>query len=268
MGSEDKFCLKWNNFQTNITSSFSGMRMDSDFFDVTLACDGDKKIMAHKVILAASSSFFGDLLKHNQHPHPLFYMRGLNYNQLGAVVDFIYYGEVNIFQDDLDSFLALSEELKLKGLNSSNETQQEAEPPQYYQKGRPNQGNTKIRRNDPKLYMFDEKTDTLDETDQYKTEAYDSSIGERSLDLAESHAKTSTTYEKLDETISSMMENLGEPGKYSCKACGKNINHKGKMINHIEGNHIEGVSHPCSFCKNTLRSRESLRHHVFRYHKI
>ena len=57
-----------------------------------------------------------DILKRNRHPHPLIYMRGVNSEELGAIV---YFGEANIFQQNLDSFLALAEELRLSGLTES-----------------------------------------------------------------------------------------------------------------------------------------------------
>ena len=36
MGSE-KFCLRWNDFESNISGAFRELRDDKDFFDVTLA---------------------------------------------------------------------------------------------------------------------------------------------------------------------------------------------------------------------------------------
>ena len=33
-----------------------------------------------------------------------------------AILDFLYFGEANVCRDNLDSFLAIAEELKLKGL--------------------------------------------------------------------------------------------------------------------------------------------------------
>ena len=71
---------------------------------------------AHKVILASSSPFFQNLLRRNKHPHPLTYMRGATSDDLLAVVDFLYCGETNVYQENLDSFLAIAEELLLKGL--------------------------------------------------------------------------------------------------------------------------------------------------------
>ena len=84
--------------------------------DVTLACEDGNQVEAHKVILAASSPFFHNPLRRNNHPHPLIYMRGMKSEDLVAIVDFLYCGEANVFQENLDSFLAIAEELQLKGL--------------------------------------------------------------------------------------------------------------------------------------------------------
>ena len=112
----EKLCLQWNDFQDNIKSAFGNLREDSDFADVTLACEDGQQVEAHKVILAASSPFLQKLLGGMKHPHPLIYMRGVKFDTLLAIVDFLYRGEANVFQDHLDSFLAIAKELQLKGL--------------------------------------------------------------------------------------------------------------------------------------------------------
>ena len=35
----DKFSLKWNDFQSNVAKTFSVLRKEEDFFDVTLVTD-------------------------------------------------------------------------------------------------------------------------------------------------------------------------------------------------------------------------------------
>ena len=117
MQSSEKFCLRWNDFQENVNTAFSDLRKDSDFTDVTLACDDGHQVEAHKVILAASSPFFKNMLKRNKHTHPLICMRGMKSEDLLAIVDFLYFGEANIFQEHLDSFLNIAQELQLKGLH-------------------------------------------------------------------------------------------------------------------------------------------------------
>jgi len=117
MGSE-KFCLRWNDFETNISVAFRELRDDKDFFDVTLACD-DEQIQAHKVILSACSPFFRNVLRRNPHQHPLLYLKGVKYTDLQSVLNFMYHGEVNVAQEELNSFLAVAEDLRVKGLTQN-----------------------------------------------------------------------------------------------------------------------------------------------------
>jgi len=116
--SAEKFCLRWNDFEANISTAFRELREDKDFFDVTLACDDDQ-LQAHKVILSACSPFFRTVLKRNKHEHPLLYLKGVKYIDLVAVLNFMYHGEVNVAQEELNSFLAVAEELKVKGLTQN-----------------------------------------------------------------------------------------------------------------------------------------------------
>jgi len=118
MGSTEKFCLRWNDFESNISGAFRELREDKDFFDITLACDDDQ-VEAHKVILSACSPFFRTVLKRNKHQHPLVYLKGVRYTDLLSVLNFMYHGEVNVAQEELNSFLAVAEDLKVKGLTQN-----------------------------------------------------------------------------------------------------------------------------------------------------
>ena len=120
MPTSEKFCLRWNDFQENVNTAFRDLRKDSYFTDVTLACEDGQQGEAHKLILASSSPFFQNVLKRNKHAHPLIYMRGMKSEDLLAIVDFLYYREADIYQEDLDSLPNTAEELQLKGLNGSD----------------------------------------------------------------------------------------------------------------------------------------------------
>ena len=119
MASKEKFCLKWNDFESNISSSFKDIKDEKDFMDVTLACE-ESQVTAHKVVLSACSSFFRSVLRRNPHQHPLLYMKGVSFSDLESLLDFMYYGEVNIAQENLNSFLSVAEELQVKGLTQSS----------------------------------------------------------------------------------------------------------------------------------------------------
>ena len=112
----NKLCLQWNDFQENSKAAFENLRDDKNFTDVTLVSEDGEQVEAHKIILAASSPFFQQVLERHKHPCPLLYMKGLKSEDLLAVVDFLYSGEANVEEDNLVSFLAIAEELQLKGL--------------------------------------------------------------------------------------------------------------------------------------------------------
>lgn len=129
MASAEKFCLRWNDFESNISVAFRELREEKDFFDVTLACE-DSQVSAHKVILSACSPFFRNVLRRNPHQHPLLYLKGVKYQEMLSVLNFMYMGEVNVAQEELNSFLAVAEELRVKGLtqNSSEASKKPREP--------------------------------------------------------------------------------------------------------------------------------------------
>merc|ERR1711884_778015 len=101
----EKFCLKWNDFQSTVSQSFSILRKEEDFFDVTLVTDDEIQMSAHKLVLSACSSFFKNILKKNPHPNPLIYLHGVDSTNLGYILDYIYHGEVQLFQKHLDHFM-------------------------------------------------------------------------------------------------------------------------------------------------------------------
>merc|ERR1719339_920370 len=96
--------------------------MRRSFFDVTIACE-DEQLQAHKVILSACSPFFRSVLRRNQPANQqgtlVLYLKGVTYRDMESVLNFMYHGEVNVAQDDLNSFLAVAEELRVKGLTQS-----------------------------------------------------------------------------------------------------------------------------------------------------
>merc|ERR1712183_314315 len=119
MSASEKFCLRWNDFESNISVAFRDIREEKDFFDCTLSC-GARQIQAHKLILSACSPFFRSILKQNPHQHPLLYLKGVEFTNLQSVLNFMYHGEVNVAQEELNSFLSVAEDLQVKGLTQNN----------------------------------------------------------------------------------------------------------------------------------------------------
>ena len=51
---EEAFCLKWNDFHTSLTSTFTELRAESDLLDATIFCEGKEirgAIFCHLAVL-------------------------------------------------------------------------------------------------------------------------------------------------------------------------------------------------------------------------
>ena len=111
--------LDWREHGLNASKAFRSLREDSNFCDVTIACE-DGVLLSHKVVLFASSLLFKDILKKHTHPHPLVYLKNINSRDMGALMDFMYFGEVEIQKSQMSSFSAAAKELKVLGLMSKS----------------------------------------------------------------------------------------------------------------------------------------------------
>ena len=120
----EKFCLKWDDFETNVSKSFGLLRdEDCHLHDVTLVCDDNKQVSAHKLVLSACSEFFKSIFKNNinMHPNPLICLEGISSTELKDILDYMYNGEANIFQENLDKFLSIAQRFKIRGLLQNEE---------------------------------------------------------------------------------------------------------------------------------------------------
>ena len=119
--SGEKFCLRWNDFESSISGSLREIRDAKDFFDVTLVCD-EEQIQAHKVIISACSPYFKSmLLKQRSALHPVLIMPDtVRFEDIISILDFMYHGEVSVPSDELNIFLNTAKQFKVRGLADEN----------------------------------------------------------------------------------------------------------------------------------------------------
>ena len=113
---EEAAHLKWTNFHDNLNNTFRSLKGSQDFIDVTLACEDGQEIGVHKAILAASSPLFDSLLNGKKNDHQTVYLTGVKSEDVSSVVDFMYCGQTKVHRTNVDSFLAVTNDLKLEGL--------------------------------------------------------------------------------------------------------------------------------------------------------
>ena len=226
------------------------------------------------MILTATSPFFQKLLRRNIQPHPLIFMRGVTAEDLSAIVDFLYCGEANVFQENLNSFLSIAEDLQLKGLMGLiDDNKREEKEVKLLQKIQ-----MKKESNDIFAEPFPINPNPKHETFLKNEQADCNYQGAGDLQSESDHLDRKTEGKmllsnemlELDKRVRSMMEknHLANGQKriaYVCKQCGK----EGKssdIIIHIETIHLGGLSLSCDICHKIRPSRDSLRRHKKMFH--
>ncbi|XP_021699976.1 longitudinals lacking protein, isoforms J/P/Q/S/Z isoform X4 [Aedes aegypti] len=121
MDDDQQFCLRWNNHQSTLISVFDTLLENGTLVDCTLAAEG-KFLKAHKVVLSACSPYFAALLSQQYDKHPIFILKDVKFQELRAMMDYMYRGEVNISQDQLAALLKAAESLQIKGLSDNRST--------------------------------------------------------------------------------------------------------------------------------------------------
>ena len=246
----EKFNLKWNDFLLNISKSFGIIRKEEDFFDVTLVCDDEQILSAHKVVLSASSDFFRSILRKADHAKPMIYLNGVSAKEFHNILDYIYEGEVQLFQDELDNFLAVAKKLKINGLFGAKEEHVDEEENEETL----NQCTEKNFEKTPAVREGGVKGEDFTRRSNKKIAV----VG---------HSGGNNVYDEAKRVVDEMVMKI-EDG-WACKTCGKTTKgiSSSQIRKHAE-THIEGLSFPCHMCGNTYRSRQELAHHKFYKHKV
>ena len=231
----EEFCLKWNDFQSNISKSFSTLRKEENFLDVTLVSDDQTQVRAHKVVLSSCSEYFKNILKQTPHPIPMLCLEGISSRELNNILDYIYCGEVNVYQDDLSRFLGIAERFKLQGLLSGENATK-------------NCGNSET-----------------------KTKVIKNEFEGNDINLAESEGEFVQNNEivikpeelaNIKEIDAKLIKHLERDvkSKWKCMICNKVLRDKANAKRHAEI-HFDDLKYPCLDCDVILKSRNSLWQH-------
>ena len=252
----EKFCLKWNDFESNVSKSFGLLRNEEYLHDVTLVCDDNSQVSAHKLVLSACSEYFKTIFKNNNHQKPLICLEGVKANDLRNILDYMYIGETNIFQENLDHFLTIAQRFKVLGLLQSESASECANDEANIEK-------------DDKAYENNFKNAKVKEEVIHRMENTNvknvNTVGRNERSLAINSSDQIEIRQNIDQYLETQPD-----GSHKCTICGKidqtkRTSGKSLMRCHIE-THLEGLSYQCPMCDRTFRSVNAMRTHKSRFH--
>ena len=117
---EEEFVLTWNNYSDHMKHMLEYLRTSQTLTDVTLVCDDKIMLEAHKIILVSCSKFFEAILHQltqSSDYKPIIYLKGINYQEMECILQFMYLGEARFSQERSSEFLRVATELELKSLS-------------------------------------------------------------------------------------------------------------------------------------------------------
>lgn len=280
----EMFCFQSKIFKHDIYKSWRGLQDEKHLCDVTVACEG-KQIDAHKFILSACSPVFRNLIKQNPHQHPLIYLRGVKYSELVHMLSFMYQGEVNIPQDDLQEFLEVGQDLKLAGMS------QEEDAAGLVSRG--SSGGERIKIEPTQAGgLMDEEEEESEPDDNPANDEYMilRDGGEAEKDETLDHYKPQSYYndkegvnffycDKCDYEsfkVSDLKRHVAAKHKkerFPCDQCDYKTSTKYFLKRHVKGQHTEGQPkakmpiYSCDHCDYTSSRNYNIQKHIKCMHK-
>jgi len=238
----DLYNLSRSDFQNSTKDAFMLLKQDTDFLDVTLACEDGKQVKAHKVVLSSFSSVFKSILKNNPHAHPLLYLTGVEEQDVLNILDFIYLGEAKIVQDDLKRFMDIAEKFKINGL-------------------------TNFTADEPLKSVASEETmmNALDEgprslpVDNLKSEDFvDEYIRDDGVMLDENAIAEEEDFKPVEEQ---------SKRRFGCDECDYKATQSGSLKVHVMAKH-KGIRFPCQACDYKGTTKGNTRMHMRNKHSL
>ena len=278
----ERFCLKWDSFENNVTRSYSQLRNENKFSDVTLVSDDHHLVSAHKVVLATCSKYFNDILKQDPTGSALLCLEGVGQNDLNNLLDYIYHGELTIPQEHIERFLQMAKRFKLNGIHvnsiqldqSINQLDEEISSmncellkeadfsiSQQVIKEEADEIKNNFLNPQSVCTSLGQKVDELIENEYLNTtlSSQNTQGGEVSSDMRQTHEIELQSYEDVREKIKDLYTKLNQ-FEYECKVCGKISTKSSNIKEHIE-THIKGLRFPCRTCGKDFGSRSARSKH-------
>ena len=110
----DDYSFTWKTFSKHLNQTFQDLLEDKSFANVTLVCDDQRQIRAHKFVLSACSPVFKSVLSNTGESNPLIILRGIHYEDMEAILQFMYQGEASVKKERMKDFMKAADELDLK----------------------------------------------------------------------------------------------------------------------------------------------------------
>ena len=266
-----RYQVTWDSYQDHLKSTMQEIMTSTEYTDVTLVSDDLHSVRAHKVILSAVSPVLKSILNNVTEKNSAIYLRGIMYQDLQSIMEYIYLGETTLSQEKINEFLNIARNLQVKDIGNTS----------YNVKSDPTV--TDSDKEEEFLEKEERKEESLEEDEASETQTQVESLDDMGF-----HDKSGNTFEskwraeghngKVQEQVSfacdycdytstfsshvKMHTNaIHEKIRYPCSQCAYQATQKGSLKSHIKSMH-EGIKFPCNQCDYQSGDKSNLKKHI------
>ena len=247
----DSFNFDWHLFEDHVKDMMKELWSSDKYADITLISDDKVKFSAHKILLTSCSKLFKFILEGNFHTNPLLYLSGVSSVNLGFILDYIYHGEVNLFQEQLDSFLESAQKLEIEGLLGVNTNKQEQEQDTLWRNNKINAFQEQDI-NNIKESMDEDKILASVVENEIKPRHYNRGVSS-STQVANVDVGSMST-EEVEMKKNELFQKVNDV--WSCLSCPYTSSRSFNIKKHVE-THLDGLCYTCTLCSKEFRSKGS-----------
>ena len=279
---EENYTLKWHTYSDHLRDILQEMSSDDSFADVTLVTDDKKQIKAHRNILSACSSVFKDILQINtNNNHPVIYLRGIQHSEMESILQFIYLGEANFYEERINEFLTVAKNLDFRDLaecfedgdstavKDDTNTKTEESPIEADDVGASKQDIevAKGQHQTPGKAVTKKYNYECHQCDKVYNYGHHLARHIKSVHEGVKYACNQCDYQATKlSSLTQHIQSVHEGVKYACTQCGNQYTEQGTLTKHIQSQH-EGVKYACNQCSYQATAQNHLKTHIEARHE-
>ena len=254
---QEKFNLNWQTYSDHLRAMLHNMRKSNYLSDVTLVCDDEKQLKAHKIVLSASSAVFKSIIDNLPRDSSVIELKEIHHQELDEILQFIYLGVVNIDKERMDKFLSVARNLKIKEIcdeetyNTLGDRKDSLKEEKVYEKEK----TSKFDRNDNRVakIVFSAKGTKIVYTEDTKNNV----IEDTKSILEEEETKVILDPPEADTKVIAIQVD----GNYACNVCEVKFHYQRDLIQHNKVYHANGMMYCCDQCDYRNKNKSKIREH-------
>ena len=223
-----------------------------DFADVTLVCDDQKQIQAHRNILSACSPVFKNMLQIESHSkHSVIFLRGVQHSEMESIIQFIYLGQTTFYEDRINEFLSIAKSLQIPELDKSFDSHSQPQAEELLLAPDVNHQT----RAGSKIYDLSDSSPMpiIKKPSETVSSVYNCYECGLTFDRKNSLTLHKNEYHQMNEVI-----------KFPCNQCNQQYTQESNLKAHIRYAHAQA----CSVCGRKFARKDALKHHIESMHNV